>query len=179
MNETANQGSSTRASERQIGTLYYERLLSSSDRAAVEQEATTDLAPLQQRPREFVRDPVMLEFLSLPGTGKLLEADLEQGLLDNLQAFLLELGKGWSSSRIGVEGFILVTRACGSQPFTSLSYSRRAVVMTVRPAMDCRASGMFHSWISKTESGDRRLDVMELILLADLYGKPPEFFLKG
>jgi predicted nuclease of restriction endonuclease-like (RecB) superfamily len=96
MNETANQGWSTRALERQIGTLYYERLLSSSDRAAVEQEATTKLAPLQQRPREFVRDPVMLEFLGLPGTGKLLEADLEQALLDNLQAFLLELGKGFA-----------------------------------------------------------------------------------
>jgi hypothetical protein len=37
--------------------------------------------------------------------------------------------------------------------------------------------GMFHSWISKTESGDRRLDVMELILLADLYGKNPQYFL--
>ena len=96
MNETANQGWTTRALERQIGTLYYERLLASSDRAAVEQEAITNLAPLQQSPREFVRDPVMLEFLGLPGTGKLLEADLEQALLDNLQAFLLELGKGFA-----------------------------------------------------------------------------------
>ena len=39
--------------------------------------------------------------------------------------------------------------------------------------------GMFHSWISKTESGDRRLDVMELILLADLYGKTPQHFLEA
>ena len=39
--------------------------------------------------------------------------------------------------------------------------------------------GMFHSWISKTESGDRRLDVMELILLADLYGKTPQYFLEA
>ena len=38
--------------------------------------------------------------------------------------------------------------------------------------------GMFHSWLSKTESGDRRLDVMELILLADLYGKPASYFLE-
>jgi predicted nuclease of restriction endonuclease-like (RecB) superfamily len=96
MNETAAQGWTTRALERQIGTLYYERLLTSSDRIAVEQEAATNLAPLQQSPREFVRDPVMLEFLGLPGTGKLLEADLEQALLDNLQAFLLELGKGFA-----------------------------------------------------------------------------------
>ena len=39
--------------------------------------------------------------------------------------------------------------------------------------------GMFHSWISKTESGDRRLDVMELILLADLYDKTPQYFLEA
>ena len=47
-------------------------------------------------PREFVRDPVLLEFLGLPETGRLLESDLEQGLIDHLQAFLLELGKGFA-----------------------------------------------------------------------------------
>lgn len=82
MNETASQGWTTRALERQIGTLYYERLLASSDRATVEQDAVINLSPLQQNPREFVRAPVMLEFLGLPGTGQLLEADLEQALLD-------------------------------------------------------------------------------------------------
>ena len=96
MNEAADQGWSTRALERQIGTLYYERLLSSSDRQAVEQEAVSNIVPLQQNPREFVRDPVILEFLGLPSTGKLLESELEQALLDNLQAFLLELGKGFA-----------------------------------------------------------------------------------
>jgi len=96
LNETAAQGWTTRALERQIGTLYYERLLASSDRAAVEHEAASNIAPLQKSPREFVRDPVMLEFLGMPGTGKLLEADLEQALLENLQAFLLELGKGFA-----------------------------------------------------------------------------------
>lgn len=96
MNEAASQNWSTRALERQIGTLYYERLLASKDRQAVEQEAATNMAPLQQTPREFVRDPVMLEFLGLSAAGKLLEAELEQALLDNLQAFLLELGKGFA-----------------------------------------------------------------------------------
>jgi predicted nuclease of restriction endonuclease-like (RecB) superfamily len=96
MNEAADQGWSTRALERQIGTLYYERLLASSDRQAVEQEATSNIVPLQKNPREFVRDPVILEFLGLPGIGKLLESELEQALLDNLQAFLLELGKGFA-----------------------------------------------------------------------------------
>ena len=96
LKEAADQGWSTRVLERQIGTLYYERLLASSDRQAVEQEAASNIEPLQQNPREFVRDPVMLEFLGLPGTGKLLESELEQALLDNLQAFLLELGKGFA-----------------------------------------------------------------------------------
>ena len=76
--------------------LYYERLLASQDKAAVAAEASALLAPLSQTPREFIRDPVLLEFLGLPGTGRLLESDLEQGLMDKLQAFLLELGKGFA-----------------------------------------------------------------------------------
>ena len=95
MEEAARQNWSTRALERQVNTLYYERLLSSSDRPAVEREAHENLSALQT-PRDFVRDPVLLEFLGLPGTGKLLEADLEKALLDNLQAFLLELGRGFA-----------------------------------------------------------------------------------
>ena len=96
MNEAASQNWSTRALDRQIGTLYYERLLASGDRQAVQAEAAANLASLQRAPREFVRDPVMLEFLGLPDAGRLLEADLEQALIDKLQAFLLELGKGFA-----------------------------------------------------------------------------------
>jgi len=96
MHESATQNWSSRALERQINTLYYERLLASQDKAAVTAEATALLAPINQSPREFVRDPVLLEFLGMPGTGRLLESDLEQGLMDKLQAFLLELGKGFA-----------------------------------------------------------------------------------
>lgn len=92
MNEAAGQGW-TRSLDRQISTPYYERLLATSDRPTVENEARGNLAP-SQTPRDFVRDPVMLEFLGLPGVGRLLEADLERALLDNVQAFLLELGRG-------------------------------------------------------------------------------------
>jgi predicted nuclease of restriction endonuclease-like (RecB) superfamily len=95
MNEAAGQGWTTRSLERQISTLYYERLLATSGRPAVENEARVNLAP-SQTPRDFVRDPVMLEFLGLPGVGRLLEVDLERALLDNLQAFLLELGRGFA-----------------------------------------------------------------------------------
>lgn len=96
MAEAAAQNWSTRALERQIGTLFYERLLLSQDKAAVADEARVNLAKLEATPRAFVRDPVMLEFLGLPGSGKLLESSLEQGLMDKLQAFLLELGKGFA-----------------------------------------------------------------------------------
>ncbi|MDP3977058.1 MAG: PDDEXK nuclease domain-containing protein [Pseudomonas sp.] len=96
MAEAATQNWSTRALERQIGTLYYERLLASQDRAAVEQEAVSNLQALSKSPREFVRDPVLLEFLGLPNAGTLLESDLEQALIDQLQGFFLELGKGFA-----------------------------------------------------------------------------------
>jgi len=68
MNEAASMGWTTRALERQINTLYYERLLTSSDRAAVEKEADDSVASLQT-PRDFVRDPIMLEFLGFPVSG--------------------------------------------------------------------------------------------------------------
>ncbi len=96
MNEAAAQNWSSRALERQIGTLYYERLTLSEDKQAVAAEADAKLQAMKQTPREFIRDPVMLEFLGLPGSGKLLESTLEQALMDKLQAFLLELGKGFA-----------------------------------------------------------------------------------
>jgi len=94
--EAAGQNWSTRQLERQIGTLYYERLLTTQDRPALVQEAAEKLAALPTTPRDFVRDPVMLEFLGLSGTGRLLESKLEDAILKNLQTFLLELGKGFA-----------------------------------------------------------------------------------
>ncbi|MEY3487139.1 MAG: hypothetical protein RL075_1144 [Pseudomonadota bacterium] len=96
VNEAATQNWSTRALERQIGSLYYDRLLMSQDKAAVNAEAQANLAALDESPRAFVRDPVMLEFLGLPDTGRLLEAALETALMDKLQQFLMELGKGFA-----------------------------------------------------------------------------------
>ncbi|HNS08587.1 MAG TPA: PDDEXK nuclease domain-containing protein [Candidatus Ozemobacteraceae bacterium] len=96
MNEAASENWNTRALDRQISTLYYERLLASKDRQPVRDEATRNIAALSTSPRDFIRDPVLLEFLGLPGSGKLLESKLEDALLNNLQAFLLELGKGFA-----------------------------------------------------------------------------------
>ncbi|HVK98874.1 MAG TPA: PDDEXK nuclease domain-containing protein [Dongiaceae bacterium] len=96
MQEAATQNWSTRVLERQIGSLSYERLLSSRDKAGALPQATQNTELPQPTPRDFVRDPVLLEFLGLPDTGRLLEADLERALMDRLQQFLLELGKGFA-----------------------------------------------------------------------------------
>ena len=97
--EAAEQGWSVRALDRQITTLYYERLLSTQDpsKALVKSEADQQIARhAPPDPRDFIRDPYVLEFLGAPALPALYEKDLEQGLLDHLQKFLLELGKGFA-----------------------------------------------------------------------------------
>ena len=96
MNESATQNWSSRALERQINTLYYERLLASRDRGSVKQEAATHIQNMKASPRDFIRDPVVLEFLGLPNAGRLQESEIEQALIEQLQGFLLELGKGFA-----------------------------------------------------------------------------------
>lgn len=97
--EAAEQGWSVRALDRQISTLYYERLLSTQDQSKtlVKKEAAEQIAKsAPPDPRDFIRDPYVLEFLGAPAVPALYEKDLEQGLLDQLQKFLLELGKGFA-----------------------------------------------------------------------------------
>jgi predicted nuclease of restriction endonuclease-like (RecB) superfamily len=94
MNEAAEQHWSTRQLERQISVLYYERLLVSRRKAPVRKEAATRLATVE--PEQFIRDPYILEFLDLKEYPALRESAVEQVIIDNLQAFLLELGKGFS-----------------------------------------------------------------------------------
>jgi predicted nuclease of restriction endonuclease-like (RecB) superfamily len=94
MRETADQHWSTRQLERQISALYYERLLASRRKAPVRKEAAAALEAVQ--PEHFIRDPYVLEFLDLKDYPGLRESSVEQGIIDNLQAFLLELGKGFS-----------------------------------------------------------------------------------
>jgi predicted nuclease of restriction endonuclease-like (RecB) superfamily len=97
---------STRELQRQLGSLLFERLALSKDRAGM-------LALAQRgheiaRPADLVKDPYVLEFTGLPTSERLLEADLEQALLDKLQDFLLELGKGFAfmarQQRITLDG---------------------------------------------------------------------------
>jgi len=95
--EAVSQTWSVAALDRQISTLYYQRLLSSQDQDGVKAEANAliqrDAPP---NPRDFIRDPYILEFLDGQPQASWYEKDMEQGLLDQLQKFLLELGKGFA-----------------------------------------------------------------------------------
>lgn len=95
MREAAEAGWSSRALERQISSHYYERLLASRDREKVQAEADAISSDTALRPADTLKDPYVFEFLGLPSQ-TFLEKDLEKALLDNLQHFLLELGRGFS-----------------------------------------------------------------------------------
>lgn len=95
LEECSTQSWSVRALERQINKLYYERLLSSKNKVAVCNEAELYTNSLKVEPKNYLRDPYILDFLNLPHES-ILENTLEQGLIDNLQKFLLELGKGFA-----------------------------------------------------------------------------------
>jgi predicted nuclease of restriction endonuclease-like (RecB) superfamily len=94
MHEAAGQRWSTRQLARQISVFYYERLLASRRKATVRKEARDKLAAVA--PAQFIRDPYVLEFLDLREYPALRESKIEQAIIDNLQTFLLELGKGFS-----------------------------------------------------------------------------------
>ena len=97
---------SARELERQINSLLYERLSLSKDKRGLMRLATK--GQVIQRPTDVFKDPIVMEFLGLPPSPKLVESDLEEALINNLQAFLLELGKGFAfvsrQERITLEG---------------------------------------------------------------------------
>ena len=85
---------STRQLERQINTHFYERLLSSQDKEAVSAEIQKTATPPD--PKDFIRNPVVLEFLNIKPATHLYEKDLETAVINHLQEFLLEMGRGFS-----------------------------------------------------------------------------------
>ena len=93
MNEAVAGAWSCRQLGRQISTLYYERLLASRDKAPVKAEADKLMASTGVE--DFIKDPYVLEFLDFKDYPALRESDLEQALIDKLQEFLLELGRGF------------------------------------------------------------------------------------
>ena len=92
--ECAKSAWSVRQLERQIHTMYYQRLLASRDKESVAAEIqTTEPKPEYEK---AIKDPYVMEFLQIKPDTHVYESDIEQALLDHLQEFLLELGRGFS-----------------------------------------------------------------------------------
>ncbi|EOR92772.1 Putative cytoplasmic protein [Arcticibacter svalbardensis MN12-7] len=93
LNEAAEQGWSVRTLERNVNTFYFNRILSTKNRS--NNEASGNQLEKQQ-PEDFIKDPYVFEFLNIPQPVSANESDIESALIENLQQFLLELGKGFS-----------------------------------------------------------------------------------
>jgi predicted nuclease of restriction endonuclease-like (RecB) superfamily len=93
LNEAAEQQWSVRTLERNINTLYYQRLLSSQNATPEIQRAKDSQLP---DIRYFIKDPYVFEFLNIPEPSRFSEQTIETTLIENLQKFLMELGKGFS-----------------------------------------------------------------------------------
>ena len=91
---TLNENLSVRELERQINSSLFERLALSKDKKGVLQ--LSEKGHIVSHATEAVKDPYVLDFLKIPQSHKMTEKDLEQKIIDNLQMFLLELGKGFA-----------------------------------------------------------------------------------
>ena len=85
---------SVRTLDRNISTLYYDRIVASIDKKTVEDEMKEKTKKLQAE--EFIKNPVVLEFLDLPTNMSYTENELEKALTDDIQKFMMELGKGFA-----------------------------------------------------------------------------------
>lgn len=91
--EAARHSWNLRTLKRQVDSCLYERLALSRDKEGVERLASE--GDLPQAPRQLIKDPLVLEFLGLEEKAHYSEHDLESAIIDRLEAFLLELGKGF------------------------------------------------------------------------------------
>ena len=94
LTEAAENMWSVRTLDRNISTLYYNRIVASIDKKIVENEMKDKTKKLQAK--EFIKNPVVLEFLDLPTSMSYTENELEKALIDDIQKFMMELGKGFA-----------------------------------------------------------------------------------
>ena len=93
--EAAKEMWSTRTLQRNVSSQYYHRLLQSHDKAIVHDEMVKLTKPLQDK-FEYLKNPVIAEFLGFKNNTNYTESDLEQSNIDHLISFLMELGKGFA-----------------------------------------------------------------------------------
>jgi len=92
--ETIHNSWSVRELKRQINSMLFERLSLSKDKKKVIQ--LSQKGQIVEKPEDAIKDPYVLEFLGLPQKHYYTEKELEQKLIDHLQDFILELGKGFT-----------------------------------------------------------------------------------
>lgn len=93
--EAAREMWSTRTLQRNVSSQYYHRLLQSQKKEAVRDEMKKLTAPLQDK-LEYLKNPVVAEFLGFKNNTDYTESDLEQSIIDHLIPFLMEMGKGFA-----------------------------------------------------------------------------------
>jgi predicted nuclease of restriction endonuclease-like (RecB) superfamily len=94
--EAAEQSWDVRTLDRNISTQYYERLLMSQIKKPVIKEMQSKTGKFQKNKLEFIKNPSVLEFLGLPANSGYSEALLEKAIINHLQQFILEMGKGFA-----------------------------------------------------------------------------------
>lgn len=87
---------SVRTLDRNIASQYYYRLLQSQNKQKVKDEMKDITAPLQQDNLEFIKNPVVAEFLGLSPNADFSETKLESSIISHIQKFVMELGKGYA-----------------------------------------------------------------------------------
>ena len=96
LQEAAENTWSVRTLDRNISTHYYDRLIASADKKSVKNEMIEKTVQTPLKTTDFIKNPTVLEFLNLPTNKSYTEAELEKALIDNIQEFILELGKGFA-----------------------------------------------------------------------------------
>lgn len=94
--ETAEQSWSVRTLQRNISTQYYYRLLKTQNRDSVKKEMEQLTSSYQADKIEFIKNPVIAEFLGLSQNTDFTESDLEKSIITNIQKFIMEMGKGYA-----------------------------------------------------------------------------------
>lgn len=87
---------SVRTLQRNINTQYYYRILQSQHKELVEQEMLEKTSKFQSDKLEFIRNPVIAEFLGFSSNTDFTEMELETSIISNIQKFLMEMGKGYA-----------------------------------------------------------------------------------
>ena len=96
LNEASTQTWSSRTLQRNVSTQYYHRLLALHNKSVVENEMKVKTSEYQNDKLEFIKNPVIAEFLGLVPNSDYSESELETSIITNLQKLLMELGKDYA-----------------------------------------------------------------------------------